>query len=52
MTFVGGTKKSSKKVAQLKKNPQLAISTWSGNEFSDPYIEMRAKGKVHGDIVN
>ena len=45
MTFVGGTMKASKKVAQLKKNPNVAISTWSGKEFSDPYVEMRAKGK-------
>ena len=47
MTFVGGTLKSSKKVAQLKKNPSVAISTWSGKEFSDPYVEMTAKGEVH-----
>jgi general stress protein 26 len=51
MTFVGGTMKVSKKVAQLKKNPNVAISTWSGKEFSDPYVEMRAKGEVHEDLA-
>ncbi len=51
MTFVGGTMKASKKVAQLKKNPNVAISTWSGKEFSDPYVEMRARGEVHEDLA-
>jgi general stress protein 26 len=51
MTFVGGTLKSSKKVAHLKKNPHVAIAIWSGKEFSDPYVEMRAKGEIHEDLV-
>ena len=51
MTFVGATMKSTKKVAQLKKNPNVAISTWSGKEFSDPYVEMKAKGEVHEDLA-
>ncbi len=50
MTLVGGTMKSSKKVEQLVKNPDAAISIWSGKEFSDPYVEIKAKGKVHEDI--
>ncbi len=50
MTLVGGTMKSSKKVAQLKKDPDAAIAIWSGKEFSDPYVEIQAKGKVHDDI--
>ncbi|MDD1700246.1 MAG: pyridoxamine 5'-phosphate oxidase family protein [Methanoregula sp.] len=51
MTFVGGTIKSSNKVAQLKKNPNAAISTWSGKEFSDPYVVIRAKGEIHDDLA-
>ncbi len=51
MTLVGGTLKSSKKVEQLMKNPETAIAIWSGKEFSDPYVEIRAKGKVHDDIL-
>lgn len=51
MTLVGGTMKSSGKVAQLAKNPDSAISIWSGKEFSDPYVEIRGKGTVHEDIA-
>ena len=50
MTFVGATMKSSNKVGQLKKNADAAISIWSGKEFSDPYVEIRAKGKIHEDV--
>jgi general stress protein 26 len=50
MTLVGATMKSSKKVGQIRKNPDTAISIWSGKEFSDPYVEIRAKGKIHEDI--
>jgi general stress protein 26 len=51
MTFVGGTMKSTKKVAQLKKNPDTAVSIWSGKEFTDPYVIMKAKGEVHEDLA-
>jgi len=51
MTLAGGTMKNSKKVEQLTKNPDAAISIWSGKEFSDPYVEIKAKGKVHDDIL-
>ena len=50
MTFVGATMKSSKKVEQLRKNPDTALSIWSGKEFSDPYVEIKAKGTIHEDI--
>ena len=51
MTLVGGTMKASMKVEQLKKNPDAALSTWSGKEYRDPYVEIRAKGKVHEDAA-
>jgi len=51
MTFVAGTSKSSAKVGQLQKNPATAISIWSGKEFTDPYVVMQAKGKVHEDLA-
>ena len=51
MTLVGGTMKNSNKVAQLKKNPDAAISIWSGKEFTDPYVEIRAKGTIHDDVA-
>ncbi|MCK9579489.1 MAG: pyridoxamine 5'-phosphate oxidase family protein [Methanoregula sp.] len=51
MTLVGGTMKVSNKVGQLKKNPDTALTVWSGKEFSDPYVEIKAKGAVHEDVA-
>ena len=51
MTLVGGTGTSSRKVAQLKKDPNAAIAIWSGKEFTDPYVRIRAKGEVHEDLA-
>jgi len=51
MTLVGGTMKATKKVEQLTKNADAALAVWSGKEFSDPYVEIRAKGKVHEDAA-
>jgi general stress protein 26 len=47
MTFVGGTMKGTSKVEQLKKNPNAALSIWSGKEYTDPYVVIRARGEVH-----
>jgi general stress protein 26 len=51
MTLVGATMKSSNKVAQLKKNADAALSIWSGKEYSDPYVEITAKGTIHEDVA-
>jgi general stress protein 26 len=51
MTLVGGTMKASRKVEQLRKNPNASISIWSGKEFTDPYVVIKAKGKVHEDLA-
>ncbi|MCX6696071.1 MAG: pyridoxamine 5'-phosphate oxidase family protein [Methanoregula sp.] len=51
MTLVGGTMKSTNKVDQLRKNPHAALSIWSGREYSDPYVEIKAKGEVHEDVA-
>ena len=51
LTLVGATGKSSRKVAQLRKNPNASISIWSGKEFSDPYVVIQARGEVHEDIA-
>ena len=50
MTFVGGTMKVTRKVGQLRKNPNAALSIWSGKEFTDPYVVIQAKGEVHEDL--
>src|SRR5208337_3748457 len=51
MTLVGATMKASDKVSQLKKNPDAALAIWSGKEYSDPYVNIRAKGKFHEDVA-
>lgn len=51
MTLVGGTMKSSRKVVQLEKNAEVAIAVWSGKNITDPYVEIRAKVKIHEDIA-
>ena len=51
MTLVGATMKSSNKVEQLRKNADTALSVWSGKEFSDPYVEIKAKGKIYEDVA-
>ncbi len=49
MTLVTGTMKNTRKVEELKAHPTAAISIWSGKEFSDPYVGIRAKAEVHED---
>jgi len=51
MTLVGATGRPTRKVAQLLKNPNASIAIWSGKEFTDPYVVVRAKGKVHEDLA-
>lgn len=51
MTFVGATMKSARKVDQLRKNPEAALTTWSGKEYSDPYVEIKATAKIHEDVA-
>lgn len=51
MTLVGGTMKSSRKVAQLAKNADVSIAVWSGKEINDPYVEIQARGTIHEDIA-
>lgn len=50
LSLVGATMKVSRKVGQLKKNPVVGISIWSGKEFSDPYIVFRGKAEIHEDL--
>ena len=38
LTLIGATMKSSRKVEQIKKNPEVALTIWSGKNFSDPYV--------------
>jgi general stress protein 26 len=51
LTLVGATMKDSRKVGQIKKNPDVALSLWSCKEFSDPFVVIQAKGTVHEDVA-
>lgn len=51
LTLVGATMKDSRKVGQIKKNPEVALSIWSCKEFSDPSIVIQAKCTVHEDVA-
>lgn len=51
MTLIGSTMKASRKVAQIRKNPEVALSIWSCKEFSDPYVVIQAKASVHEDTA-
>ncbi len=50
LSLIGATMKSSRKVEQIKKNPAVALSIWSGKNFSDPYVIIQCKGSVHEDL--
>jgi general stress protein 26 len=51
MTLVSATLKTSHKVGEMQKTSDVALSTWSGKEFSDPYVEMKAKVTIHEDVA-
>ena len=51
LTLVGGTLKSSRKVGEIRKDPNVALSIWSCKDFSDPYVVIQAKGTVHEDLA-
>ena len=50
LTLIGATMKSSRKVEQIKKNPEVSLTIWSGKNFSDPYVMIQGKALVHEDM--
>jgi general stress protein 26 len=50
LSLIGATRKDSRKVEQIKKNPDVALAIWSGKNFGDPYIMIQGKAKVHDDL--
>jgi general stress protein 26 len=50
LMLVGATMKSSRKVEQIRSNPNVAISIWSCREYTDPYVVIRATATVHDDM--
>lgn len=51
LSLVGGTLKSSRKVAEIREDPHAAISIWSCREFTDPYVVVKAEARIHEDIA-
>jgi general stress protein 26 len=49
-TLVGATMKSSRKVEQIKKNPEVALSIWSGKNYSDPYVVIQGEAEIREDL--
>jgi len=49
LTLIGATTKNSRKVAQIKKNSAVALSIWSGKNYTDPFVRIQGKGSVHED---
>jgi general stress protein 26 len=50
LTLIAATMKSSRKVEQMLRNPEAALSIWSGKSFSDPYVTIQSQAKIHEDM--
>ncbi|MGA9097472.1 MAG: pyridoxamine 5'-phosphate oxidase family protein [Methanotrichaceae archaeon] len=50
LSIIGATMKSSKKVEQIRKNPEVALSIWSGKSFADPYVVIQSKAEIYEDL--
>lgn len=51
LNLIGATPKITRKVEEIKKNPDVALSIWSCKEFTDPYVTIEAKGSIHEDVA-
>ncbi len=51
LSLIGATRKDSRKVDQIKKNPDVALAIWSGKNFGDPYVKIQGHAKVHDDLA-
>ena len=50
LTLIGATTKASRKVEQIRNNPDIALAIWSGKNFSDPYVMIQGKAEIHEDL--
>jgi len=50
LTLIGATRKASRKVEQIRNNPDIALAIWSGKNFSDPYVMIQGKAEIHEDL--
>jgi len=50
LSLIGATMKSTRKVEQIRKNPEVALSIWSGKSYADPYVVIQSKAEVYEDL--
>jgi general stress protein 26 len=50
LSLVGATMKGTRKVEQIKKNPEFALSIWSGKNYVDPYVTILGTARIHDDL--
>jgi general stress protein 26 len=50
LTLIGATSKSSRKVEQIKRDPEVALTIWSGKSFGDPYVMIQGKCSIYEDL--
>ncbi|NYT01662.1 MAG: pyridoxamine 5'-phosphate oxidase family protein [Methanosarcinales archaeon] len=50
LRLIAATMRTSRKVQQLRKNPEVAVSIWSGKSYEDPYVVIQASARVHEDL--
>lgn len=50
LSIMGATMKNSRKVEQIRKTPQVALSFWEGKSFSDPYVVIQSNAEIHEDL--
>jgi general stress protein 26 len=50
LSLIGGTMISSRKVEHIRKNPEVALSIWSGKSYTDPYVLIQSKAEIHEDL--
>lgn len=50
LSLVGATMKNYRKVEQIKKNPEVALSIWSEKDISDPYVVIQSIAEIYEDL--
>jgi general stress protein 26 len=51
LMLVGATMKGSRKISQIRRNPNVALSIWSGKQYTDPYVVIQATAGIHEDLA-
>jgi general stress protein 26 len=51
LMLVGSTMKGTRKVSQIRRNPNVALSIWSCRNYTDPYVVIKAKAEICDDLA-